>query len=259
MLRIFKPRSPMNMGAWCLAAFTAVGTGAVGADLLGLRRTARGLGAVNAVLGGYLGSYAGVLLAATAVPVWARSRIFLGPIFVSTAAATGAAVTRLVLTATGQRPVGHPTRVALNHIQAGAMLAELTLSTVNERRLGRAGDVLSEGRTGRLFRTAQLFAATGVALNLLGVRRTTPCGQHVASVLYLAAGLAFRFAWIEAGKASARDDEAVAMMARGRTERRAVSKDRAPRTSGPAVVAARAWSGAVGRTSLLVERLRRHA
>ena len=85
MLRIFKPRSPMNLGAWCLVSFTAVGAGAVGADLLGRRRTARGLGAVNALLGGYLGSYTGVLLAATAVPVWARSRIFLGPIFVSTA------------------------------------------------------------------------------------------------------------------------------------------------------------------------------
>jgi formate-dependent nitrite reductase membrane component NrfD len=257
----------MNVGAWCLAAFTTVGTGAVGADLLRLRRTARGLGAVNALLGGYLGSYTGVLLAATAVPVWARSRIFLGPIFVSTAAATGAAVTRLVLTTTGKRPVGHPTRVALNHLQAGAMLAELTLSTVNERRLGRAGDVLSEGKAGRLFRAAQLLGGAGVALNLLGVRRTTPRGQHVASILYLAGGLVFRFAWIEAGKASARDDEAVAMMARGsvtaderlrrRTERRTVSEDRAPRTSGPALAAARAWSGAVRRTSLMVERVRR--
>jgi formate-dependent nitrite reductase membrane component NrfD len=269
MLRIFKPRSPMNLGAWCLTAFTAVGSGAVAADLLGLPRTARRLGAVNAALAGYLGSYTGVLLAATAVPVWGRSRIFLGPIFVSTAAATGAAITRLVLTATGQLPVGHPTRVALNHIQRGAMLAELTLSTVNERRLGRAGDVLSQGRAGRLYRAAQLFAATGVALNLLGVRRTTPRGQHVASVLYLAGGLIFRVAWIEAGKASAHDDEAVAMMARGsvtaderlrrRTERRAVSKDRAPRTRGPALAAARAWSGAVRRTSLVVERLLRAA
>jgi hypothetical protein len=30
MLRIFKPRSPMNLGAWCVASFTAVGAGAVG-------------------------------------------------------------------------------------------------------------------------------------------------------------------------------------------------------------------------------------
>jgi formate-dependent nitrite reductase membrane component NrfD len=269
MLRIFKPRSPMNLGAWCLAAFTAVGAGAVGADLLGRRSTARGLGAVNAVLGGYLGSYTGVLLAATAVPVWGRSRIFLGPIFVSTAAATGAAATHLVLTASDQRPVGHPTRIALNRLAAGAMLAELTLSTVNERRLGRARDVLSEGRPGRLFRTAKWLAGTGVALNLLGPRRTRPLGQHMASVLYLAGGLAFRMAWLESGKASARDDEAVALMARGRvtaderlrrrTERRTLSEDRPPRAHGAAAAALRAWSGTVGRTSILVERLLRRA
>ena len=101
MLRVFKPRSPLSMGAWALSAFGGLVTGAVGADLLGRERTARGLGAATALVGGYLGSYTGVLLASTAVPVWARSRLFLGPIFVATATATGAAATRLVLVATG--------------------------------------------------------------------------------------------------------------------------------------------------------------
>jgi formate-dependent nitrite reductase membrane component NrfD len=269
MLRVFKPRSPMNLGAWCLVSFTAVGAGAVGADLLGLRRTAKGLGAVNALLGGYLGSYTGVLLACTAVPLWARSRLFLGPIFVSAATATGAAATRLTLAATGRRSVGHRTRIALNRLEAGAMLAELTLSMINERRLGRAGHVLSEGGPGRLYRAAKWLAGGGVALNLLGVRRVGVLGQHVASVLYLASGLAFRIAWVEAGKASARDDEAAALMARGRltaderlrrrTERRTISVDRPLRARGAALAATHAWSGAVGRTSLLVERLLRRA
>jgi formate-dependent nitrite reductase membrane component NrfD len=268
MLRIFKPRSPMNLGAWCLGAFTAVGAGAVGADVLGRRRTARWLGAVNALLGGYLGSYTGVLLAATAVPLWARSRIFLGPIFVSTAAATGAAATRLVIVATSQRPFGHPTRLALRRLEIAAILAELTLSTVNERRLGRAGRALSAGRPGRLFRTAQALVATGLVLNVFGPRRVLPRSQDFASTLYLAGGLAFRFAWVEAGKASACDDEAVALMARGRvtaderlrrhTERRTLSDDRPPR-AGVALAAARAWGGAVGRMSLLLERLVRAA
>ena len=262
MLRIFKPRSPMNLGAWCLASFSATGAGAVAADIVGLRRTARGLGALTAVLGGYLGSYTGVLLASTAVPLWARSRIFLGPIFVSTATATGAAAVRLTLVATGRRRPGHPTRIALNRLEAGAMLAELTLSTVNERRLGRAGQVLSEGRPGRLFRAGKSLAAAGIALNLLGVRRVGVVGQHVASVLYLAGGLAFRFAWVGAGKASAHDHEAVALTARGPvtaderlrqgTERRTLSDDRPPRRRNGA---ARVWSDAVRRTSLLVERL----
>ena len=84
MLRIFKPRSPMSMGAWALTRVRRPRRGG------GRRRPARpparrrGRSArANAVVGGYLGSYTGVLLASTAVPVWARSRLFLGPIFVS--------------------------------------------------------------------------------------------------------------------------------------------------------------------------------
>ena len=263
MLRIFKPRSPMNLGAWCLVSFSGVGAAAVAMDVLGQRRPAKALGALNAALGGYLGSYTGVMLATTAVPLWARSRIFLGPIFVSTATATGAAATRLALVATGRRPLGHPTRTALNRLSAAAMLAEFALSTLNERRLGRAGNVLSQGRPGRLFRSAKWLAGTGVALNLLGPRRTTALGEHAASVLYLAAGLAFRFAWVEAGKASAADDEAVALMARGMatadeplrraTEQRALSRPRPARTRAP--YALRAWSRTIGRASLVAERL----
>src|SRR5204863_1455368 len=69
MLRIFKTRSPMSMGSWCLSAFSTFGGGAVAADLLGRERLARGLGAATALAGTYLGSYTGVLLASTAVPV----------------------------------------------------------------------------------------------------------------------------------------------------------------------------------------------
>ena len=45
-------------------------------------------------------------------------------------------------------------------------------------------------------------------------RRGGPWTHHVASVLYLLGGLSFRFAWVEAGRASAHDDEAVARAAR---------------------------------------------
>jgi formate-dependent nitrite reductase membrane component NrfD len=209
MLRIFKPRSPMSMGVWALSAFGALIASAVGADLLGRRREARALGAATAVVGGYLGSYTGVLLSATAVPVWARSRLFLGPIFVCTATATGAATTRLALAATGL-PQGHPTRVALARVEAGAMGAELALSEVNRHRLGSLGDALEEGRAGTLFSAAKWLVRGGLALQLL--RR----GQHLVSACYLAGGLCFRFAWVGAGRTSARDDEAVARTARAR-------------------------------------------
>ena len=97
------------------------------------------LGGANAVLGGYLGSYTGVLLASTAVPLWARSRMFLGPIFVTTAVATGAAATRLVLVAAGL-PDTHRTRHALGRVETGAIAIELAMSSYNEYRLGEVGE-----------------------------------------------------------------------------------------------------------------------
>jgi hypothetical protein len=94
------------------------------------------------------------------------------------------------------------------------MCAELVLSAVNEHHLGRLGEVLEEGRPGRLFRTAKWLARTGLTLRLVR-RRGGPWTHHVASCCYLAAALCFRFAWVGAGRTSAHDDEAVARMARG--------------------------------------------
>jgi len=212
MLRIVKVRSPMSMGAWCLSAFSGAASAAVGADLLGRRRLAQAAGAATAVFGTYLGSYTGVLLASTAVPVWARSRTTLPPIFICTAAAGGAAANRLALAAAGV-PAGHPTRQALGTVETIAMGAELALSTVNERRLGALSGALEEGTPGRLFRFAKWAVRAGLALRFAPRRGAA---DHLASILYLLAALGFRFGWVEAGKASARDDEAVARMARTR-------------------------------------------
>jgi formate-dependent nitrite reductase membrane component NrfD len=212
MLRIIKPRSPMSMGAWCLTLYGNLMAAAVGADLLGRPREAQAAGAAAALVGAYLGSYAGVLLGSTAVPVWARSRLFLGPMFVATATATGAAATRLALVARGV-PEGHPTRLALGRVETGAIATELALSTLNERRLGRLAEALEAGGVGKLFRGAKWAVRTGLALRLVR-RRAGPTSHHVASGLYLAAGLAFRYAWVAAGRNSARDDRAVAKTAR---------------------------------------------
>ena len=212
MLRIFKPRSPMSMGAWCLSVFGALGSAAVGADLIGRRREARILGGANAVVGGYLGSYTGVLLASTATPLWARSRGFLGPIFVTTAVATGAAATRLTLVAAGL-PEGHRTRHALGRVETAAIALELGMSTINERRLGRTGAPLEEGRAGKLFRFAKWSVRGGLALRAARPRLGSNV-HHLASVMYLAGGLAFRYAWVAAGHSSATDDRSVAWMAR---------------------------------------------
>jgi formate-dependent nitrite reductase membrane component NrfD len=260
MMRIFKPRSPMNMGAWCLVAFSGTGALAVGCDLIGRAKAARGLGALTAFFGSYLGSYTGVLLACTAVPVWARSRTILGPAFVATATATGAAATRLVLVACGL-PRGHPTRRALGTIETASMVTELSISALGERRLGDAAEALRRGRAGNYFRTAKSLVALGLSLRLVA-RRTGAREHELASVVYLAAGLAFRFAWVYAGRASATDDAVVAAMGSDRGaphedhqrewQKRALSVRRSPLPLPD--TARRAYGEAVRRTSLAIER-----
>jgi len=87
----------------------------------------------------------------------------------------------------------------------------------------------------------------------------------VASLAYLGAGLCFRWAWIEAGRTSATDDDQVARMARsefGESDRvrrlihgRTRSLHRPRRDARAPRGAARAYAEAVRRTSLFVERL----
>ncbi len=185
----------------------------VAADGLGHGRLARATGAVTALLGGYLGSYTGVLLATTAVPVWARSKTLLGPIFVCTATATGASACRLVLTALGLPP-GHSTRQALGKVEAIAIGSELLLSEINERRLGKLASGLKAGSPGRQFRAAKWLVGAGLALHVPRAALRLPWLHHAASGCYLAGALLFRFAWVGAGRISATDHQAVAKMAR---------------------------------------------
>ena len=250
MTRIFKPRSPMNTGAWCLVAFSGSGALAVGCDLIGLPAAARGFGALTSLFGTYLGSYTGVLLACSAVPLWSGARTILGPAFVATATATGAAATRLVLVACGL-PHGHPTRRALGAIETVSMVTELSISALGERRLGDAANALGRGRPGLYFRTAKSLVALGLALRLVA-RRTGPREHELASVTYLAAGLLFRFAWVYAGQDSARDDEVVAAVARVERRPRALSIRRKALPVPDAV--RRAYGEAVRLTSLAIER-----
>jgi hypothetical protein len=213
MLRIFKPRSPMSTGSWCLSAFGGLLVGAVGADLFGRRRTARGLGAATAVAGTYLGSYTGVLLASTAVPVWGRSRSFLGPIFISTATLTGAGATRLALVASGLT-ADDPTRGALVRIENAAMASELILRAINRRGLGELAKQLDEGDGAAWFRRAEWLGRAGLATRV--VRWPRRLAEHVGSVCFMAAALCYRMGWVMAGRSSAADATAAARVARAR-------------------------------------------
>src|ERR1700744_3044849 len=85
MLRVFKLQSPMSMGSWILVGFS----GCVFVAVIGIELVARGytytpvvvvlwLAEIAAALTGLLlAGYTGVLLGATANPVWSQNRKFL--------------------------------------------------------------------------------------------------------------------------------------------------------------------------------------
>ena len=78
---------------------------------------------------------------------------------------------------------------------------------MNERRLGEIGRPLRESR---LFKGAKWAVRAGLALRAAKGERA----RQAAGALFLAGGLAFRYAWVEAGKRAATDDETVAKAAR---------------------------------------------
>src|SRR5688572_32476540 len=67
MLRVFKPQSPMSVGAWTLALFGASSTAALVVPGKTLRDVAA---TVSAATGLVMATYTGVLLGATALPQW---------------------------------------------------------------------------------------------------------------------------------------------------------------------------------------------
>src|SRR3954471_3711921 len=64
MLRVFKPQSAMSVGSWTLTAFSGRSTLAPGPAAAKPATTA------SAILGTAMVTYTGVLIGATAIPVW---------------------------------------------------------------------------------------------------------------------------------------------------------------------------------------------
>src|SRR5947208_4621285 len=110
MLRVFKPQSPMSVGAWLLAAFGASSTAAV----ILPRRFGDIAAGVSAATGLGMATYTGVLIGATSIPVWAK-HVSLLPLHFG-ASATASAVSILQL-------LGHDER-ALQYLGLAAALFE---------------------------------------------------------------------------------------------------------------------------------------
>lgn len=206
MLRVFKHRSAMSMGAWILTAFAASVVPALIAFELHVHqifhgssdqvvRVAAGVFIFGAaIFGTLLATYTGVLIGATAIPAWFLHRTLL-PIHFGTAGLGSAAAILELL--------GHQIP-ALNFIGFYAATVEFGLLiwlSVNKH--GAADRAIHEHGTGWLIRIGEfLNGPLALVLRFFGL-------IPLAAISFLLGSLISRIGWIAVGKVSGSDPESV--------------------------------------------------
>ncbi len=161
----------------------------------------------GSVFGLFVASYTGVLLSSTAVPIWARARHILGPLFLSSALSTALASLSLLLS------LGRSKQDTLERLESAEMITmatELGLISTLPRALGSLAKPLFKGRVGVLFLAGTISGGLIVPLfTRLGwklTRKPMPRALNIgSSLLILAGGMILRYAWIVAGRISADD------------------------------------------------------
>jgi hypothetical protein len=206
MLRVFKHRSAMSMGAWILSLFGAcVVPGLIALELHAhqifpgtldqLLRVAAGIFIFgSAIFGTLLATYTGVLIGATAIPAWFLHRTLL-PIHFGTAGLGSAAA---VLELLGHRI---PALNFLGFYAAGVESALLIWLSVDKH--GAADRAIHEHGSGWLIRIAEVL--TGPLAFLLRLFGLVP----FAAISFLIGALVSRVGWIVVGKVSGSDPESV--------------------------------------------------
>jgi polysulfide reductase-like protein len=206
MLRVFKLRSAMSVGAWTLVAFSsAVGLAVVCRELIiagyaysflmFLEWVAEFVGALSGLI---LASYTSVLLGVTAIPVWSENRKLLPAIFLAGGLGSSAAVLELA----GFRL---PATQLLGLVAAAA---ETVAAIIIETRGRYVDRPLREGSVGWLTRIGALLAGP-VSLLLRIFWAQSPAGRQLAAISFLIGAVIGRYAWIAAGRASSRDPQAL--------------------------------------------------
>ena len=208
MLRVFKPQSPMSVGVWTLLGFSG---GAAAAAFAGYLRNRYGASlpvrvlenafqAASLAFGLPFSNYTGVLIGATAIPVWNQSAAEL-PLHFG-ASGLGAAVGTLEL-------MGHRRSRALLMLGLGAAIFETIEGIRIETRSQSHFDPLKYGRNGALTRLGGVLSGPIPTIlrtaSLLSGENRSGSLRRWAALSAVAGSLITRFAWIGAGHASARD------------------------------------------------------
>lgn len=208
MLRMFKPQSPMSMGAWVLAGFGTFSGAAAVAQVLSDRFGFRGFRIMGNVADGFaalfglpFSNYTGVLIGATAIPVWNRN---IGTLpFHFGMSGMNSAVSVLEL-------MGNDSSKALNRIAIVSSTAE-TIEGV-KLELGPNEDVnlpLKSGTSGWITRAGGLLSgpiplALRVAAEFSGKQRSRKL-RRIAALSSILGSLLTRSGWVKAGSVSAKN------------------------------------------------------
>ena len=201
MLRVFKLRSPMSVGAWTLVAFSnAAGANAFAHALvttsrgrLPIKIVSNAAEVLSAATGLVLSTYTGVLIGATAIPVWSRN-VALLPIHFG-ASGLGSAVSILEL-------MGHRDR-ALNVLGIGAAAIETVVGIALETNDDPALDPIKHGWSGDVTRIGGLLSGPlPLALRVMGARSFT--ARRVAAASTIVGSFLTRVGWLAAGRESAK-------------------------------------------------------
>ena len=196
MLRVIKPTSPLSIGSYILAPFSAAAGATAAVELLGwFPRLKRFGGVVAALFGGPLATYTGVLFANTAVPSWHAAHKELPFVFGASGMAAGGGLTMAI---SPIEEAGPSRKMAV----AGAVVELAAMHRV-ETEFGIVSEPYHEGKAGKLLRAAKSCTAAGAALTVVAGRRRA--GAVAAGALLAAGSLLTRFGVFEAGMASAKD------------------------------------------------------
>jgi len=204
MMRVFRPTSVMNMGVWILsgAAPTAIATG-----LLINRRGWPGAigelcGYLSGIFGAALAGYTGVLVSATAIPVWQASRRWVPVMFMASSAASAASVLEI---ASGSEPARRAAIILGTAGRAAELAAARRVEQVASV-VPKVGEPFRRGGTAVLWKAAALSTAASLALSLAAGKSRKRA--VAAGVLGVAGSLCLRLAVHYISAASARDPRA---------------------------------------------------
>jgi len=208
MMRVFKPRSPMSVGVWTLLGFSGAAAATAFAGFLRERygpslplQVIENAGqAASLAFGLPFSNYTGVLIGATAIPVW-NENVGNLPIHFA-ASGVGAAVGLLEL-------MGHQKSRALQMLGLGAAIIECWEGWRIESRALTGLDPLKHGPSGQMVRAGGVLSGPVPtllrALSLVTGSQKSQTLRRLAGVSALAGSLITRIGWIQAGHASARD------------------------------------------------------